>query len=52
MRHLFVAAMLFAVAPAVAQVREKLSSTEYAVITQLTFKSPRVVHLSISCQWQ
>ena len=40
MRHQFVAAMVFAVAPAVAQDREKLSSTEYAVITQLTFKAP------------
>ena len=40
MRYLFVTAMVFAVAPAVAQDREKLSSTEYAVTTQLTFKAP------------
>jgi hypothetical protein len=40
MRHLFVAAMVFAVAPAVAQDREKPSSTEYAIITQLIFKAP------------
>src|SRR5262252_8865173 len=40
MRHLFVAAMVFAIAPAIAQDREKLSSTELLVNTQLTFKAP------------
>ena len=40
MRHLFVAALVFAVAPAVAQEREKLSSTELHVHTQLAFKAP------------
>jgi hypothetical protein len=43
MRHLFVAAMVFAVAPAAAQQREKLSSTELVVQTQLRFKAPDAV---------
>src|SRR5262249_13748194 len=40
MRHIFIAAMVFAVAPAVAQDREKLSSTELQVHRQLRFKAP------------
>jgi len=40
MRHLFVAAMVFAIAPAIARDREKLSSTELLVHTQLFFKAP------------
>jgi hypothetical protein len=43
MRHLFIAALVFAVAPAVAQDREKLSSTELHVHTQLRFKVPDAV---------
>jgi hypothetical protein len=43
MRHLFVAALVFAISPAVAQDKEKLSATDLSVRTALTFKAPDTV---------
>jgi hypothetical protein len=43
MRHLFVAALVFAISPAVAQDKEKLSATDLSVRTALTFKAPDAV---------
>jgi len=40
MRHLFVAALVLAISPAVAQEKEKLSATDLSVRTALTFKAP------------